>query len=316
MESFQPLSARPQGRTFGPAWSTKWFRIDLCLEKELLSQYQDRIALRWDSNSEAVLYTANGQMVSAFTGGQGADRRDIAMLDTSLPRVKNSSPAIVNPALAQAQTQTQTQAKGSRPGQKPTSSKGTGSGSKAKTPAAGASTGKAVATPAKGMGAEASSSSGSRGRGRGESREAAASNSPRRTAERGDSCSSGVSDDSLASIEGATAHVEDRDLVRVRYYVEIACNGMFGNGTNGMISPPDPHRKFALETCEIVLVNPLAQALYWDMLVLRDLAKAFPEPHAGTWLDVNSIGICRGMRVHLRGSLALMLRGVYYVGRI
>ena len=61
----------------------------------------------------------------------------------------------------------------------------------------------------------------------------------------------------------------------------MACNGMFGNGTDGLISPPNPDRTFTLETCEVVAVNEVATALYWDMLVLRDVAKAMPTSPVG-----------------------------------
>lgn len=39
------------------------------------------------------------------------------------------------------------------------------------------------------------------------------------------------------------------------FYVEMACNGMFGNGKDGMIQPPDPQRVFTLAAVEIVELN-------------------------------------------------------------
>jgi alpha-mannosidase len=64
------------------------------------------------------------------------------------------------------------------------------------------------------------------------------------------------------------------------FYVEMACNGMFGNGGGGMIQAPDPQRTFTLHSCGLVRVNPLGQALFWDMTVLHDLAKSLPEGSA------------------------------------
>ena len=43
------------------------------------------------------------------------------------------------------------------------------------------------------------------------------------------------------------------------YYVEMACNGMFGNGGGGMINAPDPNRSFTLSTARIVYLNTLVR---------------------------------------------------------
>lgn len=32
------------------------------------------------------------------------------------------------------------------------------------------------------------------------------------------------------------------------FYLELACNGLFGVGANGMINPPDPNRTFTVNT--------------------------------------------------------------------
>lgn len=61
-------------------------------------------------------------------------------------------------------------------------------------------------------------------------------------------------------------------------YVEMACNGMFGNAPGGdSIQPPDPNRYFRLGKAEIVAVNVQARALRLDFWVIGDAAKEFPE---------------------------------------
>lgn len=62
------------------------------------------------------------------------------------------------------------------------------------------------------------------------------------------------------------------------FYIEMACNGMFGNAPGGdPIQPPDPNRYFQLTQCEIVAVNLEARALYIDFWILGDAAREFPE---------------------------------------
>lgn len=74
---------------------------------------------------------------------------------------------------------------------------------------------------------------------------------------------------------------------RKSFYVEASMNGMFGcaNGNdlvepphpgNDPIQPPDPDRQFVLETAELVEPNPIAWDLYWDFLVISDVARTFP----------------------------------------
>ena len=62
------------------------------------------------------------------------------------------------------------------------------------------------------------------------------------------------------------------------FYVEMACNGMFGNAPGGdSIQPPSPDKYFQLTQCEIVAVNQEARALYIDFWILGDAAREFPE---------------------------------------
>lgn len=62
------------------------------------------------------------------------------------------------------------------------------------------------------------------------------------------------------------------------FYIEMACNGMFGNAPGGdSIQPPDPNRYFQLTQAEIVAVNLEARALFIDFWILSDAAREFPE---------------------------------------
>ncbi|ODA82930.1 hypothetical protein RJ55_01439 [Drechmeria coniospora] len=65
-------------------------------------------------------------------------------------------------------------------------------------------------------------------------------------------------------------------------YVEMACNGMFGNAPNGRssIAPPDPNRYFTLGTATIAAVNLPARMLHFDMWELGDAARELPEDSA------------------------------------
>ncbi|UKZ77413.1 hypothetical protein TrVFT333_005134 [Trichoderma virens FT-333] len=65
-------------------------------------------------------------------------------------------------------------------------------------------------------------------------------------------------------------------------YIEMACNGMFGNAPNGKssIMPPDPNRYFGLSKADIVAVNVPARGLYFDMWEIGDAARELPENSA------------------------------------
>lgn len=60
------------------------------------------------------------------------------------------------------------------------------------------------------------------------------------------------------------------------YFIEMACNEMFGNGNNGMIRPPNPNKSFNLTSVNLVEINKSGFNLYWDMIVMYDLAKSLP----------------------------------------
>ena len=52
-------------------------------------------------------------------------------------------------------------------------------------------------------------------------------------------------------------------------YIEMACNGMFGNAPGGdSIQPPDPNKYYWLRTADIVAVNREARALFLDFWII------------------------------------------------
>lgn len=65
------------------------------------------------------------------------------------------------------------------------------------------------------------------------------------------------------------------------YYIEMACNNMFGAGKNGMINPVDQERTFTLELAEVCTRDEKVYNLLMDLEVLHDMAKKLPEDHKG-----------------------------------
>ncbi|KAL2829726.1 glycosyl hydrolases family 38 N-terminal domain-containing protein [Aspergillus cavernicola] len=61
------------------------------------------------------------------------------------------------------------------------------------------------------------------------------------------------------------------------FYIEMACNGMFGNAPGGdSIQPPNPDRFYTLHTARITAVNLEARALFYDYWIISDAAREFP----------------------------------------
>lgn len=53
------------------------------------------------------------------------------------------------------------------------------------------------------------------------------------------------------------------------FYIEMACNGMFGNAPGGDgIQPPDENKYYQLNTARIAAVNLDAKALYYDFWMI------------------------------------------------
>jgi len=70
---------------------------------------------------------------------------------------------------------------------------------------------------------------------------------------------------------------EDLRKKNVEFYIEGACNGMFGNGDNGMINAPDPDRYFTLSKAEIAAPNMEVWNLLYDFQIIASMAKNLPE---------------------------------------
>ncbi|ODV59575.1 alpha-mannosidase [Ascoidea rubescens DSM 1968] len=57
-----------------------------------------------------------------------------------------------------------------------------------------------------------------------------------------------------------------------KFYLEMACNGMFGNG-----EPTNSNNHFSLNTCQLVIPNLQCRALYHDFHEIADAAREFPS---------------------------------------
>ncbi|GAA6008699.1 hypothetical protein JCM10207_001690 [Rhodosporidiobolus poonsookiae] len=62
-----------------------------------------------------------------------------------------------------------------------------------------------------------------------------------------------------------------------RYYVEVSCNAMFGNGLGETNNPPDNNRYFRLASADLVVPRMEAWRLLWDFRTIRDLARDLPD---------------------------------------
>jgi alpha-mannosidase len=51
------------------------------------------------------------------------------------------------------------------------------------------------------------------------------------------------------------------------FYVEMACNGMFGNAIGDSIQPPPPDRYYQLHTADIMAVDLEARGLFVDFWI-------------------------------------------------
>ncbi|KAK3341552.1 glycoside hydrolase family 38 protein [Lasiosphaeria hispida] len=84
-----------------------------------------------------------------------------------------------------------------------------------------------------------------------------------------------------------------RDGKEHTIYVEMACNGMFGNASGGdLIQPPEPNKYFQLSRAEIVAVNPDARQLYIDIWVIGDAAREFPSD---SWEQHKALTTCNAI---------------------
>ncbi|KAJ5884878.1 CAZyme family GH38 [Penicillium taxi] len=68
-----------------------------------------------------------------------------------------------------------------------------------------------------------------------------------------------------------------RDGKEHLFYIEMACNGMFGNAPGGdSIQPPRPDKFYTLSKAQITAVNLEARALFYDFWIIGDAAREFP----------------------------------------
>lgn len=61
----------------GPSWTTKWFRLRFNIPPSMVGK---SIALRWNSSSEAMLYSSDGTCLQGFTGGGDSNCRDLYLI--------------------------------------------------------------------------------------------------------------------------------------------------------------------------------------------------------------------------------------------
>ncbi|KAL2257665.1 hypothetical protein VTK26DRAFT_9330 [Humicola hyalothermophila] len=81
-----------------------------------------------------------------------------------------------------------------------------------------------------------------------------------------------------------------RDGEEHTIYIEMACNGMFGNAPGGdSIQPPDPNKYYRLSRAEIVAIDPDARQLWIDMWILHDAAREFP---GDSWEQHKALQVC------------------------
>lgn len=72
-----------------------------------------------------------------------------------------------------------------------------------------------------------------------------------------------------------TTRAEGGEVIQL--YIEMACNGMFGAASTGLISPPDPNRFFNLNEVDLAVPNKLAWELLYDFQIIFGMAKELGE---------------------------------------
>jgi alpha-mannosidase len=55
------------GESFGPSWSTHWFKVQLTVPKEMCNK--ELLELHWDANNEGLVWTEDGNPLQGLTGG-------------------------------------------------------------------------------------------------------------------------------------------------------------------------------------------------------------------------------------------------------
>ena len=62
-QQFQPTEA---GQSFGPGWSTHWFKLQLRLPAELKNE--EIIELHWEASNEGMIWTEDGHPLQGLSG--------------------------------------------------------------------------------------------------------------------------------------------------------------------------------------------------------------------------------------------------------
>lgn len=84
-----------------------------------------------------------------------------------------------------------------------------------------------------------------------------------------------------------------RDGKEHTFYIEMACNKMFGNAPGGdTIQPPSPNNYYRLNTARIAEVNLEARALYIDFWIIGDAAREFPND---SWEKHQALQVCNAI---------------------
>ncbi|GAM83502.1 hypothetical protein ANO11243_014900 [Dothideomycetidae sp. 11243] len=74
------------------------------------------------------------------------------------------------------------------------------------------------------------------------------------------------------------------------FYIEMACNAMFGNAPGGdSIQPPNEDRYFQLHTADIVAIDMEARQLHIDFWIIGDAARELPDD---SWEQHQAMQIC------------------------
>ncbi|KAF6806246.1 alpha-mannosidase, partial [Colletotrichum sojae] len=54
------------GESFGPSWSTHWFKVDIAIPEEM--RQMEHLELHWDCSNEATVWSARGEPLQGLTG--------------------------------------------------------------------------------------------------------------------------------------------------------------------------------------------------------------------------------------------------------
>ncbi len=63
-QEFKPTKV---GESFGPSWSTHWFKVQLTVPQDL--RKKEHLELHWDANNEGLIWTQDGEPLQGLTGG-------------------------------------------------------------------------------------------------------------------------------------------------------------------------------------------------------------------------------------------------------